>query len=149
LHDALQISLIGVGVKGSLRAPMATIVTKINELANVVISIDVPSGLPADEGITAFSSIRADYTMMIGAAKVSAFLQNTAPYYGKWDVVSIGYPPKAFEKYTARRVALSKSFKATMPKRRLDSYKGTHGKGMIIGGCDNMPGALSMAVSAA
>ncbi|HLR70292.1 MAG TPA: NAD(P)H-hydrate dehydratase [Pseudogracilibacillus sp.] len=148
-HTVVIDALIGVGVKGSLRAPMATIVTKINELANVVISIDVPSGLPADEGITAFSSIRADYTMMIGAAKVSAFLQNTAPYYGKWDVVSIGYPPKAFEKYTARRVALSKSFKATMPKRRLDSYKGTHGKGMIIGGCDNMPGALSMAVSAA
>lgn len=147
-HNVLIDALLGVGVKGRLREPIASIVADINHVANHIISVDLPSGLPADEEVE-FISVKADYTIMIGAAKVSAFLQHTAPYYGKWDVVSIGYPQKAFEKYATRKLAGPEKFKASMPGRDPDSYKGSHGKGLVIGGSDNMPGALSMTVRAA
>lgn len=148
-HDILVDALLGIGVKGRLREPIRTIVSKINQAARHVISVDLPSGLPADEEGTEFTSIKADYTIMIGAAKVSAFLQHTAPYYGKWDVVSIGYPEKAFKTYVSRRLAGSEKFKTSMPKRLFDAYKGNHGKGLVIGGSNNMPGAFSMTVRAA
>src|SRR5690625_5507431 len=68
-------AMVGIGIKGVLREPVSTIVTMINEEPAYIISVDIPSGLPADEGESNFKSVQADYTVIIGAPKISAFLQ--------------------------------------------------------------------------
>src|SRR5699024_11691850 len=69
--DLIIDAMVGIGVKGVLREPVSTIVTMINEGSAYVISVDIPSGLPADEGEGNFKSVQADYTIVIAAPKIS------------------------------------------------------------------------------
>ncbi|WP_330949400.1 NAD(P)H-hydrate dehydratase [Virgibacillus sp. MG-45] len=142
-------AMVGIGVKDPLRDPISMYASMINERAQVVISVDIPSGLPADEGVSEFLAVQADYTIVVGAVKVSAYIQHTAPYYGQWEVVSIGHPQQAYTRSTNRLEVTKESFCSTMPKRKKDAHKGNHGKGLIIGGSDDMPGALALSVRAA
>lgn len=147
--DVVIDAIIGMGVEGKLREPLASFVSAVNKISPYIISVDLPSGLPADEGNTSFISVQADYTVIIGAFKMSVFLQHTAPYYGEWDIVSIGYPLHNFPTFTQKRVYREELFQATMPKRKRNAYKGIHGRGLAIGGSASMPGALAMTVKAA
>src|SRR5699024_383853 len=147
--DIVVDAITGIGVKGKLRAPLADVVSELNASARFIIAVDIPSGLPADEGIDDFIAVKADYTVIIGAPKLSLFLSETAGYYGTWDVVAIGHPPKAWQQFSSRFVISSDDFRQTMPKRSLDAHKGDHGSGLVIGGSDDMPGALAMTVKAA
>ncbi|HLR67315.1 NAD(P)H-hydrate dehydratase [Virgibacillus alimentarius] len=147
--DIIVDAMVGIGVKGILREPIATIASIINKEAKAIISVDIPSGLPADEGISDFKSVQADYTIVIGAPKISLFLQHTAPFYGKWDLISIGFPLFAFQKYAHRYVVKTEHFQKTLPKRSPYSHKGSFGRGLVVGGSQEMPGSLVMAVKAA
>lgn len=147
--DVIIDAIIGMGISGELREPLASFISVINDTSPYTISVDLPSGLPADEGHTQFISIQADDTVIIGAFKMSVFLQHTAPYYGKWDIVSIGYPLHHFPTFTKKRLYTEESFRSSMPQRKTHAYKGTHGRGLAIGGSAQMPGALAMTVKAA
>lgn len=70
-----KIKLIDAGGRdrvkeGVLRDPIVTIVSIINEVATFVISVDIPTGLPADEGIDDSKSVQADYTIVVSALKI-------------------------------------------------------------------------------
>ncbi|WP_404457560.1 NAD(P)H-hydrate dehydratase [Oceanobacillus kapialis] len=143
-------AMVGIGVKGMLRDPLHSIVTQLNQLENLTISVDIPSGLPADEGEADFIAVQASHTFMIGAIKQTAFVQHTAPYYGEWDCLDIGFPTRAFEQLeNERKIWTEKEFQHTFPKRSAYDHKGDHGKGLIIGGSANMPGALGLTTRAA
>lgn len=142
-------AITGLGIKGILRSPLKEIVEKVNQSDALICSIDLPSGLPADEGITDFIAVRADITVMIGAIKESACIPFTSEYYGEWELVHIGHPPKAFHKITKRFLMNEERFKQTIPRRKTHAHKGTHGKGLLIGGSDLMPGATVLAARAA
>jgi NAD(P)H-hydrate epimerase len=114
-----------------------------------VFSVDLPSGLPAGEGVTEFTAVKADVTFVIGAPKLSAFLQHTAPFYGEWHVVSIGFPPFVMKKFARRKYWRMQDVKASLPKRETFAHKGNHGRGLVIGGSATMPGAITMASKAA
>ncbi|MDY0406902.1 NAD(P)H-hydrate dehydratase [Virgibacillus sp. 179-BFC.A HS] len=147
--DIVVDALLGIGIKGAVRKGLDAVVTCINERAKKVLAVDIPSGLPADEGLTDFTAVKADETIIIAAPKISTFLPHTAGYYGKWEVVSIGHPAKLFAKSATRFIADSNYFQRTMPKRNLDAHKGSHGKGLVIGGSDHMPGSFAMTLRAA
>ncbi|APC47100.1 NAD(P)H-hydrate epimerase [Virgibacillus halodenitrificans] len=141
-------AILGIGVKGMLREPIANLVSILNEKASCVVSVDIPSGLPADEGIHDFAAVQADYTFTVGAPKMSAFLQHTAAYYGEWTNLDIGLPLKAFNA-SDREVWDEVQFLKTMPSRQLNDHKGDHGRGLVIGGSSEMPGAFAMTLQAA
>lgn len=147
--DIVVDAMIGIGIKGKLREPEASIVSLLNKASARVIAVDIPSGLPADEGISDFTALQADHTFVVGAPKVSTFLQHTATYYGDWESVDIGIPSRAFQTCSNRHVWTATPFKQTMPVRHRYDHKGDHGKGMVIGGSSAMPGSLLMAVKAA
>ncbi|WP_217587374.1 NAD(P)H-hydrate dehydratase [Lentibacillus saliphilus] len=142
-------AITGLGIKGQLRSPLDQVVASINQSDAYVIAVDIPSGLPADEGTSSFIAIQADVTIIIGAIKESACLPDTASYYGEWDLVHIGHPPKAFARQQLRWLMDAHQFKQSMPRRTRESHKGDHGRGLMIGGSHNMPGASALAVRAA
>ncbi|RLL42137.1 NAD(P)H-hydrate dehydratase [Oceanobacillus piezotolerans] len=147
--DVIIDAMLGIGVRGELREPIACCAKWINRSGAKVISVDIPSGLPAEESDESFTAIKADYTYLVGTAKLSAFLEKTAPYYGTWKVVSIGFPRWVIEAYSKRKVWLDHDFQSTMPRREPYSHKGNHGRGLIVGGSTRMPGSISMSVKAA
>ncbi|MBP1950649.1 NAD(P)H-hydrate dehydratase [Virgibacillus litoralis] len=147
--DVIVDAILGIGTSGMLRNPIAEIVSIINDTSNLVISVDIPSGLPADEGLRDFQSVQADYTVIVEAAKASAFLQHTASFYGKWDTVSIGLPLDALQNNIKRISWTEELFRQSMPKRETDAHKGNHGRGLVVGGNAEMPGSIAMTVRAA
>ncbi|WP_082235569.1 NAD(P)H-hydrate dehydratase [Halobacillus massiliensis] len=146
--DVIIDAMLGIGVKGSLRPPFVEIVPIINEHQAYTIAVDIPSGVPADEGINDFKGIQADFTAVIAAPKQSVFLEHTSPFYGEWRVVEIGLPSTILSNpqcshWTADDV------KATLPDRQALSHKGSHGKGLAVGGAFHMPGSIAMTARAA
>lgn len=154
VNELIQASVIidaitGLGIKGQLRSPLAEIVNEVNRSNAFICSIDIPSGLPADEGTSEFTAIKADMTVIIAAIKESVLLQSTAVFYGKWELVHIGHPMKVFSNINKRFIMSAEDFTRTIPERERDAHKGSHGKGLLIGGSDLMPGAAVLAGEAA
>ncbi|GAA0431619.1 NAD(P)H-hydrate dehydratase [Lentibacillus halophilus] len=147
--DAVVDAIAGIGLNGRLREPLASMTADINEKASYVFSVDIPSGLPANEGWDDFDAIQANETIIAGYPKMSAFLERTAPYYGTWTVVSFGLPSVVTSNCSRRSVWTEEQFRHTMPKRKQYSHKGTHGKGLAAGGSAEMPGSIAMTASAA
>ncbi|MUK89719.1 NAD(P)H-hydrate dehydratase [Ornithinibacillus sp. L9] len=147
--DVIIDAMFGIGITGKLREPFATMVSMINNIEAYVISVDIPSGLPADEGLKDFVSVQADYTVVIEAPKISAFLQHTSSYYGEWEVVTIGIPLQAFQTNVRRVLSTERAFVESLPKRKPFAHKGNHGRGLVVGGNSEMPGAVGMSAKAA
>jgi NAD(P)H-hydrate epimerase len=147
--DIIIDALLGIGLTGPLRPPYAKLIRIINQAPARVFSVDIPSGLSADEGAADDTAVQAERTFVVGAVKLSAFLEGTAQKYGKWEVVDIGFSHRTIKRYSRRTLYDWKAFKTSLPERASNSHKGDHGRGLIIGGSHSMPGALVMATEAA
>ncbi|TFJ92062.1 NAD(P)H-hydrate dehydratase [Lentibacillus salicampi] len=147
--DIVVDAMLGIGTKGMLRKPISTVVATINESEAHVISADIPSGLPANEGARDFQAVQANETIIAGFPKMSAFLESTFPYYGEWTTVSFGLPKPVTKNRAQRKVWTEADFKETMPERKANAHKGNHGRGLIIGGSAEMPGSIAMSAVAA
>ncbi|RWZ52257.1 NAD(P)H-hydrate dehydratase [Halobacillus fulvus] len=146
--DVVIDAMLGIGVKGSLREPLSQIVEVVNQHRAVKIAIDLPTGVPADESEADFTAFTADYTIVIAAPKVSVFVQKARPYYGEWSVVEIGLPIRKLPD-SHKKVWTVEDVQRTLPKRKSDSHKGSHGKGLMVGGSVSMPGSVAMSAKAA
>ncbi|WP_171051913.1 NAD(P)H-hydrate dehydratase [Alteribacter natronophilus] len=143
-------AMLGTGVEGPLREPYDRIVKEVNGSRAEVIAIDIPSGLPAEENGSFDDAVKADRTVVLQAPKETAFLYPYADYYGEWTVADIGIPDKAFRACGADcRMRMREEVRTSVPERKADGHKGTYGKGLIIGGSEQMPGAVSLTTRAA
>ncbi|TGB01831.1 NAD(P)H-hydrate dehydratase [Halobacillus salinus] len=146
--DVIIDAMLGIGVKGNLREPFSTIVRQANVQRARRLAVDLPTGVPADESDDDIDAFRADATTVIAAPKMSAFLERTRPFYGEWSVVEIGLPVNELPK-TDRKVWTREDVKRALPIREANSHKGSHGKGVVIGGSKHMPGSIAMSARAA
>ncbi|MFX1511678.1 MAG: NAD(P)H-hydrate dehydratase [Promethearchaeota archaeon] len=130
-------ALLGTGVEGNLREPVATCVKYINqarEEGSVVISADVPSGINPSTGETADIFILPDYTVCFHALKPA--LEHFQ--YGQTSVHNIGIPPEA--EFVAGPGDL-----LPIKRRKKWTHKGEHGRILIVGGSKNYSGAPGLA----
>ena len=91
IQDAKVIldAILGTGVRGEVREPMATAILLMNESKATRVSIDIPSGLdPASGSVSSAGAVRADITITLHAAKTG--LQGREEYTGDVVVVPIG-----------------------------------------------------------
>ncbi|HET7615336.1 MAG TPA: NAD(P)H-hydrate dehydratase, partial [Bacillales bacterium] len=139
-------ALLVTGVRGEARPPYKEVITEVNASDAFVVSVDVPSGVPADGGNVDGAAVRADLTITLQCQKTGAFLFPGAGYYGAVETVGIGIPRKVIREMAARREMWTEAkFKGTFPKRGAASHKGSHGKGLLVAGSREMPGAAVMA----
>ena len=132
-------AIFGVGISGEIRDPYKTIIKNINKLHKAgvkVISLDIPSGLNPDTG---------KGKLIIKADKILTFHDDKPGlkrFGKKVKVVPIGIPKKANE-----LIGPGELFAVTK-KRKMQSYKGQHGKVLIISGSEKYPGAPLLAAQA-
>ncbi|MGO4889640.1 NAD(P)H-hydrate dehydratase [Anaerobacillus sp. MEB173] len=142
-------SLLGTGMSGPLRTPYKEIVQQVNQTNALTISVDLPSGLPADGNMMFTEAIKATKTVTLQCPKVGAFTYPSENYYGELSIVDIGIPEIAIETVSnSRKLWLTKDVKSTFPKRESNSHKGTYGRGLIIGGALTMTGAPVLSAKA-
>ena len=136
--------LLGIGIKGAVRAPMSAIIDAANESAAAarvpVVAVDLPSGIDADTGAVAGVAIRADYTVSLGCVKAGLLRLPAAEFAGLLLPVEIGLPPATWEGIRVNLLDAA-SVRPLMPERPLDAHKGTFGRVLVVAGSRNFVGA--------
>jgi hydroxyethylthiazole kinase-like uncharacterized protein yjeF len=144
--------LLGTGSKGAPRGFMGTLIEWINAEAQyaLVLAIDIPSGLDADNGIAKGTAVKADLTATIGLPKTGLIRPEALPYTGTVEVIDIGIPLEFTDDVTGcTEAALIDHSDVLLPRRDRDSHKGTYGHVLVIGGSKGYTGAVAMSARAA
>jgi NAD(P)H-hydrate epimerase len=145
--DLIVDALLGIGLKESVREPMASVIDAINAAQRPVLSLDVPSGLCADTGRVAGVAVRADLTVTFVAAKKGLWLEQGVQLAGEIFFDDLGVEPPqeraCLERLHPTALALA------LPLRPREAHKGDFGHVMVLGGGPGMPGAARLAAEAA
>ena len=142
-------AIFGIGLNKPAVGAHAAAIRAINASDALTVAIDIPSGLFADQATPLDADIViADVTLSIQFQKTVFLLPSCAPFYGEVRIIDIGmYPPsdlQCFQEYL-----LAENLRALLISRSPHAHKGTFGHGLLIAGCDTMPGAAILAATAA
>ena len=143
-------ALFGTGFSGSPRELSAEIIEFINRQKAAVISIDLPSGLNADDGTHQGTVIRADYTFALALPKYGLFLAAGTELAGVVDIVPIGIPDEVMKKQKLSHQLITADLVSNkLPKRDPQGHKGDFGKLLLISGSTGMTGAACLCANGA
>ena len=138
--DILIDAMLGVGVKGKPREPIASAIKLFNESEGFKVAVDVPTGVDPDTGHVAGMAVKADVTITFH--KIKPGLIRAREYVGEVIVVDIGIPPEA-EIYVGPG-----DVKVKVPRKPIDAHKGVGGRIVVIGGSELYTGAPALAAMA-
>ncbi len=133
-------ALFGVGLTRKLEGEWLEVIRKVNAGDNVVVSVDVPSGLLCQDN-PSLEVIEANITLTFERPKLCFFFKESAPFIGEIKILSIGLNQKfigSFKDYET--IALSDA-KLLHKKREKFGHKGTYGHSLIIAGSEGKMGA--------
>ncbi len=148
--ELLVDAILGTGLRGEVRDPIATIISAINNLPIPILSVDLPSGLDADTGNPLGTCVQANRTVTIGLPKRGLLVHPGAELTGKLEVADIGFPEQVIEVQDIK-ANWTTALQATkwVPRRPAASHKGTYGRVCIVAGSTGMTGAAALASEAA
>lgn len=148
-------ALLGTGAKGE---PMGDIRRAVDYLKSkhaysLIISADLPTGMDADTGALAVSSVPADYTITMCVPKIGMSEPAALQTLGSLALVSIGLPRPFVDAMPDARPDLQLisylDVRNGLPRRPRDSHKGTYGTALLMGGSSRYPGAIVLAAQGA
>ncbi|NLP34416.1 MAG: NAD(P)H-hydrate dehydratase [Clostridiales bacterium] len=142
-------AIFGVGLSRPVTGEYADIIEEINRQDASVFSVDMPSGISADDGRIHNVAVRADETITIGFNKLGLLLYPGAEYAGDVTIVDIGYPDLAFQQVKSDTFYYGDEDLKLLPKRKQNGHKGTFGKVLVIAGSKGMSGAAYFSAKAA
>ncbi|TEU29727.1 NAD(P)H-hydrate dehydratase [Acinetobacter seifertii] len=137
-------ALFGIGLNRELNDYWQHAIQQFNEQAGLKISIDIPSGLQANTGCILPSAVKADHTFTVLGLKAGLFTGQGKEYTGQVHLVNlipIDQVLKPLAYLTPTHIRL--------PKRLAFGHKGSYGHVLVIGGHEQMGGAVIMAAEAA
>ena len=143
--------LFGSGLNKPLTGGFASLVKYINSSDCRVASIDMPSGLLAEDNTYNISSniIRADITLTLHSKKLCMYLADCQQYLGEIAVLPIGLSEEWQKQTDSQFAEIEESDILPLVKQRNDfSHKGTMGHALIIAGSYGMGGAATMTAKA-
>lgn len=140
--------MLGTGISGPPREPVGAWIAEVNRSRRPVVSIDIPSGLNADDGSAPGGAVRAALTLTLAAPKTGLL---TAPgYCGRLKVVDIGIPAPFIERFAAAPdVTDTNAVRALIRRESPDTYKQLRGRVLIAGGSADYPSAPFLSAEAA
>lgn len=152
--DIIVDGVLGTGINGPARGPAAGAIQYINAQSNdeLVVAIDVPSGLDADTGRADGEAVRADITATMGLPKLGLLEPGAADFVGALDVIDIGIPREFIEDIdfeTDDEFIHSMDLKNLFPRRNRVAHKGQFGHALLIGGANGYAGSIALAALAA
>lgn len=144
--------LFGLGLNKPLEGGFRILVQRINDSGASVVSIDIPSGLNADnnEGQIFRDIIHADLTMAIQAPHRSFFNPETAELVGEWKVVDVGMSRKCMNEIVPDYFLIEAvDVRRRLRKRMPFCSKADFGSAAIVAGSYGMMGAALLATQGA
>jgi hydroxyethylthiazole kinase-like uncharacterized protein yjeF len=146
-------ALLGTGVSRPLPESMRSLLGRVRQEREKrdtlrVVAIDLPTGMNADTGEVDPGTIPADVTITLACPKQGFFFFPGREFIGKLYVGDIGLPAE-LEAHLRSEMLTDALVKKILPKRPLDSNKGTFGKVMLLCGSQPYPGSAFLAGSGA
>ncbi len=143
-------ALLGIGITGEPKDSISQMIEAVCSWKNPVLSIDIPSGLNADNGKAPGVHIKAKKTYTLAIDKVGLNVYPGAELAGEKTVLSIGIPEEAYKRLNySYRLINPEMARMLLPQRAAYSHKGTFGKVGIVGGSAGMCGSVTLASLAA
>lgn len=149
--DLIIDGLLGTGIQGPLREPMGKMIQLINkQKRGTILSIDIPSGVNADNGEVVGIAVEADVTVTFAYPKWGQYLFPGASYCGELLIRDISIPSWVGKELKLSSYLLQEEqVSRNIPKRRRHSHKGSYGHVLIISGCESYIGAPGLAAMGA
>lgn len=147
--DVIVDAIFGVGLSRNVEGKYAEVIEEINSNRNKVYSVDIPSGINADNGKICGISVKADYTVTFGSHKIGTVLYPGADYCGKVTVADIGFPEISYDINTNTIKYATEDDLKFIPARPNYSNKGSFGKVLVIAGSKDISGAAYLCAKAA
>ncbi|MFA3792732.1 NAD(P)H-hydrate dehydratase [Aliiglaciecola sp. SL4] len=141
--------LLGTGLSGAVSSSYQSVIQRINQSSAHKLSIDIPSGLDANTGVTLGACVNADTTITFVGIKTGLVTGNGKQRCGNliFKQLNIGESFAHLMKARARLIEYTDF--APLASRALNSHKGNNGKLLCIGGNNGMAGAIRMTAEAA
>jgi NAD(P)H-hydrate epimerase len=150
--DAVVDALLGTGLTGPARGPVAAAIETVNRAGRAgvpVFALDLPSGLGGDQGALLGPTVRAARTITFAGLKRGLLLHPAAAHAGPIAIVDIGVPADEVRRgITTWRIEASDA-RAAFPPREPDAHKGRFGHLLIVAGSLGKTGAAALAGRAA
>ena len=143
-------AIIGTGFAGELRAPARRACQLMNKLGKHVLSIDMPTGVNADDGSASEDAVRAEITVTMELPKTGFLLYPGKELAGDVCVASIGMPTKLLNEYASGKYRITPQIvQKLLPIRAADAHKGDAGRVVVCAGSPDFTGAAAMCANAA
>lgn len=141
--------IFGVGLNRQLDSFYKKLINIINEYTDIKVSIDVPSGLNADNGEVMGAAIEADITYTFEFIKRGFIEYKALSYLGELNVLCIGIP-EFVKKVNSENVFIlnREQYGKLLKKRSLYGHKGMYGKIAILAGSKGYTGAAYIVTEA-
>jgi hydroxyethylthiazole kinase-like uncharacterized protein yjeF len=152
-HDADLIidGLLGIGGRGGLREPFATLARQTELLrqarrATTVVAVDLPSGIDADTGVVDGVAVTADVTVTFGAIKPGLLIDPGASHAGTVHLIDIGL---SLDGVPQAQAPQREDIAALLPRPTAESDKYRRGVVGLVAGSDRYAGAAVLATGGA
>jgi len=148
-YNVIIDAVFGIGLSRPVTGVYEEIIDEINNNENTVFSVDIPSGISADDGKVLNVAVKAHHTITFGYMKKGLLLYPGAEYAGKITVADIGLSKEAIERVRPAAVYYEPEDLQLLPPRKNYSHKGTYGRVLVIAGSKGMAGAAFLSAKAA
>ena len=145
-YDYIIDGLLGTGVSSPVKEKLWPWVSKMNKSEGKIISIDIPSGLHADNGIATPEGVQADYTITMGYPKIGLNMRDGPSLSGEIYIADIGFPDKSVNYVAGLKwnLLVEKEISYLLKPLNIDTNKYKQGKVLIIAGSKGMTGAAAL-----
>ena len=156
IHHCLVIdALMGTGASRPAEGLLHQLINHLNHTQCRIVSIDLPSGMPAD-GIRDFDRwknavmIKAAITLTFEMPKLCFFYPETGPYAGTWRILNIGLSEDFIASTNSpyQYTVTDDLMGCIMPRAKF-AHKGNYGHLLLIAGSAGKSGAALLASRAA
>ncbi|MDT8389528.1 MAG: NAD(P)H-hydrate dehydratase [Lentisphaeria bacterium] len=139
-------ALLGTGISGAVRQPVAGWIRQVNASGLPVVSLDVPSGLNSDDGVGVGPVIQAALTVTMGLPKTGLFMGEGPACRGRVRCVDIGLSPeRTASAESALDVITAADVAPFLKPRPFDGHKRVFGALGVLGGSATYTGAPMLA----
>ena len=146
--DLIIDGLLGIGGKGGLREPFATLAQLAANSAATTVAVDLPSGIDADTGEVEGPAVRADVTVAFGTLKPGLLIDPGSGHAGVVELVGIGLGPY-LDPIPEASAPQAEDIADLLPRPGAESDKYRRGVLGLLSGSDRYTGAALLSTGGA
>lgn len=149
-HIVILDAILGTGLNRPVDGWLKQFIHQINELPNLKLAIDIPSGLSSDDLPSNNAIFKAQHTLSFQFYKRSFLHPEAAKYTGNIHILDIGLHPTFIEQTATHYFTIDqKEIKKIYKPRDPFTHKGDYGHTLLVGGSYGMMGAIALCAKAA